>query len=118
MTANTPRSRKGKGATFQKYVRDRIRKAYIGVLQEGDIEGRQMGGAGTDIILSPYAKEVFPFSVECKRQEKWNVHQWWEQASLNTDEGTKPLLVMKKNNSEPLVLMRFADFMEMIEHGL
>jgi hypothetical protein len=36
-------------------------------LEEGDVESRGMGGQGVDIMLSPKARRLFPFSVEAKK---------------------------------------------------
>ena len=39
-----------------------------------------MGDSGEDILLSPAARKLFPFSVECKNQEKLNIWSSLEQA--------------------------------------
>jgi len=57
----------------------------------------------------------FPFCVEAKHQEKWElmqlftapksaIFQFWEQTVDETPEGTMPLLVIRRNHREPLVL--------------
>jgi len=50
------------------------------------------------------AREKFPFSVECKNQEKLNVWDAYEQAKANA-EGYEPIVVMKKNHKKPLVVI-------------
>ena len=73
-----------------------------------------MGESGVDIKLSPQAKKIFPYDIECKNQENWSIPTWWKQTVANTEEGRKPLLVIKKNRQEPLVVLRWKDFKELI----
>ena len=82
--------------------------------KEGDIKPAIMGESGRDIILSPKAEEWIPFDIECKNCETWSVPKWWKQAVVNAKEGRKPLLVMKKNRHEELVVMRWKDLLELL----
>lgn len=107
------KSRKAKGRKFQQWVRDRL-KVKFPYLQEGDIESRGMAQQGTDIILTPTAKMDIPYDFECKNCEQWSIVSSWKQTVDNTEEGRKPLLTLKKNNHEPLVVMRFDDFLELL----
>lgn len=76
-----------------------------------------MGESGEDIkvieLIDAY-KCPFGWSIECKNQENWSIAQWWKQAVANTKKDRKPLLVIKKNHHEPLVVMRFSDWLELI----
>ena len=79
-----------------------------------DIKPAIMGESGVDIKFSPSAKKIIPWDVECKNQENWSIPSWWKQTIANTKEGRKPLLVIKKNHQEPLVVMRWSDFKELL----
>lgn len=79
-----------------------------------DIRPAIMGESGTDIKLSPLAKKYIPYDIECKNQENWSIPSWWRQTVANTEEGRKPLLVIKKNRHEPLVVMWWEDFKELL----
>jgi len=99
-------SAKQKGRSLQKWVSDQISK--ITGIQNGKdelIDSRGMGQSGTDIILIGEAKKLFPYSVECKKQEKWSIHEYIKQAQANTIDGTDWLLVLSKNRSKPVVVM-------------
>ena len=48
MTANTPRSRKSKGAGFQKEIRNALLEAFEGKLEPDDIKTAVMGESGGD----------------------------------------------------------------------
>ena len=113
MTANTPQSKKAKGRVFQQDVQDDIIE--ILGLPEEDVVSTSMGAPGIDIKLSEGARARFPFAVEAKRQEKWKIPEWWGQACENArkEKDLKPLLVMRKNHGETVVMMRWADFLEM-----
>lgn len=113
MTANTPRSRKSKGAKFQNDIRDLLLEKFADKLEPDDIKTAVMGEAGTDIKLSPAAQKLFPFACEAKRTEKLSVPQWWEQAKANSTERLKPLIITKQNRKEPLVILSLDDFLSL-----
>ena len=106
------RSRKNKGVRLQNYVVERLREVFG--FDELDIKPAVMGEQGVDIHLSKQALQVFPFSIECKNQEKWNILQFFRQAIVNTVPGTYPLLIVKKNRVEPLAVLRFEDFLKIV----
>ena len=79
-----------------------------------DIESRSMGAGGEDLIMSKAARSKFPFSVECKNQEKLNIWSAWEQASNN--KGIyEPIVVIKRNGLAPLVVLDAKVFMEYVK---
>ena len=73
-----------------------------------------MGCGGEDLQLSPAARKLFRFSVECKNVERLNVYDAYEQASANSGDH-EPLLIMKKNHKKPLVVMDAEHFVELIK---
>ena len=73
-----------------------------------------MGASGEDILLSPAARKLFPFSVECKAQEKLNIWSSLEQAEENAQKG-KPVLVFKRNRSKTYAVLQIEDFIELIK---
>lgn len=98
------RTAKAKGRRLQNWTRDKLR-ALFPSLEDGDIESRPMGQAGTDVILSPAAFNKFPFSVECKNQEAAKtIYKWYEQAAADNKDG-EPLVIMKRNNQRVLAVM-------------
>lgn len=114
MTANTPRSRKSKGAKFQNEIRDKLLETFT-QLEPDDIKTAVMGESGTDIKLSPAAQKLFPWAVEAKRTEKVSLRAWWDQAIANSTEKLKPLLITKQNRKEPLVVMSLKDFLSLVK---
>ena len=79
-----------------------------------DIESRSMGSGGEDLIMARAARAKFPYSIECKNQEKLNIWAAWEQA--NGNKGLyEPLVVIKKNGVKPLVVLDAENFLEMIK---
>ena len=99
-----PNSRKAKGRYLQNIVRDRIIKLYP-VLGKDDIRTSLMSEAGADIKLTSHtARKLFPYSIECKNQEKLNIWSAYEQAEANAGK-FEPLVVIKKNRRNPLVIV-------------
>ena len=105
-------SAKAKGRKLQQWVRDLILESFP--LESDDVRSTSMGAGGEDVLLSPAARRYFPFSIECKNVEKLNVWQAYEQAEANCGDN-EPLLVMKKNRKEPLVVMDAGKFMEIMK---
>tara|TARA_B100001063_G_scaffold215273_1_gene216121 strand:+ start:36 stop:380 length:345 start_codon:yes stop_codon:yes gene_type:complete len=114
VTANTPRSRKSKGAKFQNEVRDLILEKFSDKLEPDDVKTAVMGESGVDIKLSPAAQKLFHWAVECKRTEKISLRQWWRQARANENDKLKPLVITKQNREEPLVVLSLQDFLDLL----
>jgi hypothetical protein len=75
-------SAKAKGRNLQNYTAQKIAEVTgLKVEKDGDIEGRQMGSSGADVILRGKAKELFPFDTEC----------FSEDTLVLTKEGYKPI---------------------------
>lgn len=71
-----------------------------------------MGASGEDVQLSSAARSVFPFQVECKNRKAIAVFKDYEQAQ--THGLVEPLVVLKQNNSKPLVLVDAEYFIELV----
>ena len=113
MTANTPTSRKAKGRRFQQAIRDDLVDR-LGI-DPGDILSTAMGQAGCDLYLSPAARALFPYGVECKHQETISLPAWWKQCENNASKvGLVPLLVFKRNREEPLAVLRWSDLLALL----
>lgn len=108
-------SAKGKGAKFQidvcKYISQLIGIPFLQGNDDSLILPRNSGGNGVDIILRGKAKELFPFSVEAKNQEKLDLVSAIEQAKTNVGAGTDWLLVhRRKALSTDIVIMSWEAF--------
>jgi hypothetical protein len=95
-------SAKAKGRRFQQWVRDQLIEQLD--IHPEDIESRSMGAGGEDLIMARAAREKFPYSIECKNQEKVNVWQSYAQAVDNSG-NYEPVCFIKRNNHKPLVIV-------------
>ena len=95
-------SAKAKGRRLQQWIRD-ILVEKLNIHPE-DIESRSMGAGGEDLIMARAARESFPYSVECKNQEKVNVWESYSQAVENSKD-YEPIVVIKRNNHKALVVV-------------
>ncbi len=96
-------SAKAKGRRLQIWVRDQVLESYP-KLTEDDVRSTGMGQGGADLQLSTAAKDVFPFEVEAKNQERINVWNSFEQAENNAGD-REPMLVIKRNGCAPLAIV-------------
>lgn len=82
-------------------------------LEADDVFSRSMGASGEDVMLSPRARVLFPYSVECKNVEKLNIWQAYKQASDNSG-GYEPCVFFKRNHHKPLVVVDAEHFIGVV----
>jgi len=109
-------SAKGKGRRLQQWACLKISEL-TGFKWGKDqpIESRGMGQSGTDVRMEKQVLDKFPFSVECKSQESWGVHSWIEQAKMNQQKGMDWLLICKRNQKPPVIIMDGERFFKMLK---
>ena len=110
----TVKSAKAKGRRLQQLMRDLILDTFPQLELDTDVRSAIMGETGEDIKLSSKARQVFPYSVECKSLKKIAVYNHYDQAVANTPEGCTPLVVLKQDRRKPLVLVDLEKFMELV----
>ena len=97
-----PQSAKAKGRKLQQGGRDQLIENRN--IHPEDIESRSMGAGGEDLIMARDARQKFPYSIECKNQEKLNVWDAYDQAKANCG-NYEPIVIMKKNVKKPLAIV-------------
>ena len=103
-------SAKAKGRNLQKWTRERLIEELE--IHVEDIESRFMGASGEDLIMARAARKKFPYSIECKNQERVNVWESYKQALENSGD-YEPIVVIKKNHHKPLVVIDAEAFIKM-----
>jgi|TARA_B100000287_G_scaffold427701_1_gene477784 hypothetical protein len=106
------RSAKNKGKRLQNKVRDILLETFD-TLEPDDIRSAVMGDSGEDIKLSPAARKLIPYSIECKNQEKLNIWSSLEQAEENANDST-PVLIFKRNRSKTYAVLEIEEFIKLI----
>ena len=104
-------SRKSKGRELQKFVANFLKVLYT--WREGDAESRPMGSSGVDIMMSPKARDEFPFSIECKNWKAFPSLPALEQSDHNKYADTLASVVWKpkgKGMSESIIYFNFEEF--------
>lgn len=109
-----PRSAKNKGKRLQNVTCEYVSK-YTGIpWGSGDeflIRSREMGLSGVDVILLGKAREMFPFSIECKAVEAFSMVPTIKQAETNTKEGDDWLIVHHNSKlKNPVVIIDIETF--------
>ena len=119
-----PKSAKAKGRNLQNLVRDKLRSIFVDLwtkvpkLEYDDIKSQTMGMGGEDIVLSPMAKKLIPYSFECKNTERLNLWKSLGQCEDNSEERI-PVLIIKRNRSKVYAVIDFDYFLQTIKerHG-
>ena len=109
------RSSKAKGRKLQNMVRDLLRCSFPS-LEEDDIKSQTMGMTGEDIVLSPAARKLIPYSFECKNVERLQIWRAIEQCEANKPDCSAPAIVFKKNGKQPYVALPFTVFCDMFQY--
>ena len=108
------RSAKAKGRRLQQKVRDLLLETFSEELEPDDIRSAIMGESGEDIKLSPAARKLIPYSIECKNQEKLNIWEALSQAEENSGVST-PVLIFKRNRSKTYAVLPIEEFINLIK---
>ena len=115
-----PKSAKAKGRNLQNLVRDKLRSIFVDLwtkvpkLEYDDIKSQTMGMGGEDIVFSPMAKKLIPYSFECKNTERLNLWKSLQQCEDNCED-REPVLIIKKNRSKVYAVISFDKFSEIIK---
>lgn len=109
------RSAKAKGKRLQLNIRDRLRDIFKNKLEDGDIETTIASESGIDIKLSPSARKLIPFDIECKNQERMDIWSCIKQTEENSKEvGRIPMLVFSRNRSKIYCVIEFDNLMKLL----
>lgn len=107
-----PQSAKAKGRKLQQIVRDLILELNT-ELTKDDVRSTSMGAGGEDVQLSKAARALVPFQIECKNKRRHAVCTMFEQAKEHGPH--EPLLVVKQDHGDPLVVLDARVFFEMVK---
>tara|TARA_R100001594_G_scaffold55289_1_gene88852 strand:- start:79 stop:444 length:366 start_codon:yes stop_codon:yes gene_type:complete len=109
-------SAKAKGRKLQDWVKDRLLNYFWDFCDdeyelEAEITTAVMGENGADVKISTAYEGLFPFSIECKNQEKFHgIYKMIDQAKGHKD--LPPLVFIKMNRRKPLVILEADQFFE------
>ena len=104
-------ARKSKGRNLQKLVVNKLLEKYK-QLEPDDITSRSMGANGEDLLLSPAARKLIPYSFECKNIAAFVGYTYLGQAESNCPKNAIPIAVVKNNHKKPVVVMYFDDWLK------
>lgn len=108
-----PQSAKAKGRRLQQETRDAVLAAFP-QLEADDVRSTSMGASGADLLLSPAARKLFPYSVECKNTESLNVWKALEQAAKGAAANTTPIVVFRRNNVVAHAALPWATLLDLV----
>ena len=92
-----PSSAKAKGRSGQQEVRDLLLARHP-QLKPDDIRSTSMGCDGEDLLLSPYAREFYPWCIEIKRKKSIAACRFMEQAESHGD--YVPVAIFREDRGE------------------
>jgi hypothetical protein len=118
-----PQSAKAKGRRLQQEVRDAVLATFPS-LEPDDVRSTSMGASGADLLLSPAARRVFPYFVECKNVESLNIHKALSQAVRGylahfdkTGQQVFPMVVFRKNATPACGAVPFDHYLDLLKRA-
>jgi hypothetical protein len=105
-------SAKAKGRRLQDWMRKQLVNR-LGLTPDTDmVRTAVMGERGADVQLMGDLKMRFPYTIECKNQEKLKgIYDVLAQAERHCTY-LQPLAVLKMNHKEPIVVLDAEHFLE------
>lgn len=71
-----------------------------------------MGAGGEDVQLSPAARTLVPYQLECKNKARSQVHTYYNQAKEHGDH--EPLVIVKMDRDIPLAVLSAETFLQLL----
>jgi len=95
-------SRKAIGRNLQQWICKKIAE-FTGLSygKDEDIVSREGGQTGCDVRLSPQARKLFPYSIECKSGQSWDIPGAIKQAKTNLYPDTNWLVCLDRPHAKP-----------------
>jgi len=101
-----------KGRRLQNIIKSKILKTFKH-LKKSDLKIARIGETGADVKLSRVASKFFPYSVECKSQQKMKlVYQYYAQAAKHSKH--EPVLFIKMNKRQILTIIDTNHFFDLV----
>jgi len=107
-----PSSAKQKGKGFQNKVRDLLLNTFKN-LEPDDVKSTGMGQPGEDIQLSPHARKLIPYQIECKAKAASQVHTYLTQAISHGQH--EPLVIIKKDRDVAVAVVKLDHFLDLLK---
>lgn len=107
-----PSSAKAKGRRFQQAIVKDILELHP-ELEPDDVKSTGMGQPGADVQLSPAARKLFPYQVECKSKAKSPTHTIYKQAL--THGSHEPLVLIKMDRDITLAVVSWDHFKTLLQ---
>lgn len=112
------KSAKAKGRRLAMEIRELLLKAALGGLDDADIGITPSGVTGDDLFFSPKGREYYPFSVECKNQERLNIWEAIDQVNKRARPDSIPVVFFRKNHQRPYIAMDAEIFIQLFRKRL
>ena len=106
--ANTAKSKKQKGHSLELWVASKLRSS------GADENAKAMPGSGAFAHFKSDIYTKLRYSFECKNQETAKVWDWYEQAKGDATGLDVPVVIFKRNYSQPMALLSAEDFINMV----
>jgi hypothetical protein len=105
-------SAKAKGRRLQDWMKSNL-ILRLGLEKTTDlVRTAIMGESGADVSLVSTLHTNFPYSIECKNQEKYK-RLYDDYAQATSHSHLEPIVVIKMNNKKPLILVDAEHFLDL-----
>ena len=98
----TTRALKAKGRGLQNKTRDAILDYFKPHLKMDDVRSTTMGSTGEDILMSPLAQSLMPYTFECKKRENMNLAAAFRQNAKTAARTERRSVIVFSRNRKPM----------------
>ena len=84
-------------------------------LEPDDVKSTSMGAAGEDVQLSPAARRLFPYQIECKNKATSQLHTYYKQALSHGKH--EPVVICKMDRDIVLATVSWEHFQKLIKEN-
>lgn len=109
-------SAKAKGRKLQQWTAKKILSKFK-ELELDDCKSNPMGAHGEDVLLSPAARRLLGITIECKARKSIAVYSYVDQAIANAPKGMEPVVIVKADRKQPLVVVDATYFFNLLKQG-
>ena len=119
---------KAKGSKYERAIARALGDWYGEEFHRVPQSGGLRWGTDTRVAgdITTHIDSTFPFTVECKKREEWNLEQllkgtgdvegWWQQSLKDSKRvNLLPMLIFAKNFSPDYVMIQFDVFHKLVE---
>jgi hypothetical protein len=85
------------------------------LFEERGFDVRGLEGQGDHIATKTLGDKLIALGLECKRQERLKIPEWWRQCAAETPDGMTPLLCFRQSGQQWMAVLLVEALLDLLE---